>query len=135
MYPSRFPVRCIALVLLSIVLLLACKTQQSKGQNPDQLKMIAIDKLGVEIESFPNTTGEYVLYVQRANSSSPTNVLKFLVIEVGTNKIATEQNFVPGYIKWITEFSLELLSVPGTIKETESLADYTKVINVRTTKN
>lgn len=97
--------------------------------------MIAIDKLGVEIESFPNTTGEYVLYVQRANSSSPTNVLKFLVIEVGTNKIVTEQNFVPGYIKWITEFSLELLSVPGTIKETESLADYTKVINVRTTKN
>jgi hypothetical protein len=134
MYLSHFTDRSVVLVLLTIVSLWACKTTHSKEQNLDSVKKIALDKLGGEIESFPNSTGTYILYIQSPNSITPTNILKFIIIEVGTNKIVTEQNFVPGYIKWSTEFLLELLSVPGTLRETESLSDYIKIIDVRSIK-
>lgn len=127
---SHFSHRSVVLVLLSILLLWACKTTHSKGQNPDSVNKIAGDKLGTDIESFPNSTEEYILYVQKTNSSSPTNILKFIVLEVGTGKVATEQSFAPGYVKWITETSIEVFSVPGTIRKNEDLSDYKKTINI-----
>lgn len=135
MCPSHFSNRAIVFILLGIGLLAwACKPTQSKECTIDEARELAIGKLGTEIESFPNSTGTYILYIQNPNSSAPTNVHKFIIIEVGANKIVTEQNFVPGYIKWSTEFLLEVLSVPGMIRETESLSDYIKIIDVRSIK-
>lgn len=90
--------------------------------------------LGADIESFPNSKGEYILFKQKGNSSTPTNVLRFVVIQTANNKVVVEQTYAPGYVKWITETSLEVLSVPGTIKESESLSDYIKIIDLRSIK-
>lgn len=97
----------------------------------DKARRLAIAKLGTDFESFPNLTEEYILFVQKVNSSHPSHVIKFLVIETTANNIILEQNFVPGYVKWADEFSIEVLSIPGNIKRTENLSDYAKIINVR----
>lgn len=135
MCPSHFTNRAIVLVLMSTVLVWACKITRSNGQDPDPAKKIATEILGSDIESFPNSTGEYLLFIQKGNFSHATNALRFLVIHNTNNKVVVEQSFVPGYVKWITETSLEVLSVPGTIKETETLSNYIKIIDIRSNKS
>jgi hypothetical protein len=135
MYLSGFCNRPLVFTLLGIGLLVwACKTTQSKENIIDEARELAIDKLGNDIESFPNSTEEYNLYVQKTNSSNTSHVLKFLIIETTANNIILEQSFAPGYVKWVAEFSIEILSVPGNIKETENLSDYIKIIDVRSIK-
>jgi len=134
MYFFHFSNKFAFTLLVVILFVSGCKITQSNGQDLDQVKKVAIELLGNDIDSFPNSTGAYILYVQKANSSTPTRVSKFIIIEVSTKKIITEHNFIPGYVKWSTEYTLELLSVPGMIKETESISDYIKTIDVRSIK-
>lgn len=58
-----------------------------------------------------------------------------MVVQTPENKIVLEQNFIPGYAKWITDSSIEVLSVPGTIGKNENLSDYKKVIVIRSNDN
>ena len=116
------------LVLVSTLLLFGgCKSSLT---NEDAVYKMATTKLGSEIDSIPSSTGEYILFIQKANSLNASNHLKFLVISVAQHKVMLEQSFNPGYAKWITDSSIEVLSVPGVIQENEDLSRYKKIINI-----
>jgi hypothetical protein len=119
---------CLLLTTLSLTALLCgCKTTLPKDPGVE-IHQIVTGKLGSAYDSIPNSTGAYMLYVQK--TATPNNHVKFLVIQIASQKVVTEQSFNPGYAKWITDSSIEVLSVPGMIRENESLSDYKKIINI-----
>lgn len=112
-----------------LLFLIACrfKHQTTPLNSPTQ---IAFKKLGSEIDEFPNATGKLVLFVQIANPKHPTRIVKAIVLEVSSNNILIEESFVPGFIKWKSEYELELLSLPETIKSNEDISSYIKTIKL-----
>ena len=95
---------------------------------------MVIEILGKEVEQTPNVSGKYILYVQKVDPNFPTRIVKAIVI-TSTNKIIAKESFVPGYIKWASESSLEILSMPGMIKKDEDLSRYTRTINLNSPKS
>jgi hypothetical protein len=119
----------IVFILIGVqALLLGCKSVLPKDQ--DVVYKMATEKLGDAIDSFPSPSREYILFIQKVNSSNASNHLKLMVIHVTEHKVVHEQNFNPGYAKWITESSIEVLSVPGVMPENEDLSNYKKIINI-----
>lgn len=118
-------------VLLGVLALISCKSAQPSGA--DETKKIATEKLGEEVDSFPNSTGKYMLFVQKPQPTA-SRALKFIVVESSTREVVETQTFIPGYVKWVTEYSLEVLSVPGTLKSNDDLSKHRKVITIRSPK-
>lgn len=116
-------------------LMCGCKTTVQNQPQPEDAKTIAIRKLGSSIESFKSPDGNYELFVQQPNDSAMKQALKFLVIQSNTNKVVMEKSFMPGYVKWIGDSSLEILDMPGIVRADEDLSDYKKIINVEAFKN
>ncbi|MFN7261889.1 MAG: hypothetical protein ACK5TU_18490 [Cyclobacteriaceae bacterium] len=108
-----------------------CKTKQ-QAQTANNPLSIAQQKLGNRVDSFPNSSGQYILYVQQQDIKYPTKIIGAIVIETNTGKVLTEESFSPGYIRWIDESSLELLNIPEMIKAGEDLSLYTKKIKIST---
>ena len=132
---KRTPFKTLFFALISVLAFLcSCKPANTQGQAGDQSKKVAIAKLGQEIDLLPNSAGSYMLYIQRPYNPNPLNVLKFIVVETSNNAIVYEQTFVPGHVKWITDSTIEILSVPGSIRENEDLSDYKKIIDIRANK-
>ncbi len=114
---------------LFFLLLASCKISTQANQS-DKIDKIAFQKLGAELEKQPNSFGSYILFFQKANPQKPTRIIKAVVIEKATGQIVVEENFVPGYIKWMTETSLEVLSLPGMIRADQNLSDFTRTIQL-----
>ena len=129
MGPFRFRTYSYFLSIFVCTTLTTCKTASPHKQKFEVTKKIATDKLGSDVEWVPNSTGEFFLVIQKPNSSSTTNILK-LIIVARNGEVLAEQSFIPGYAKWITKSSVEVLSSPGTLKESETLANYIKIIEI-----
>jgi hypothetical protein len=108
-----------------------CKTKQ-QAQTANNPLSIAQQKLGDRVDSFPNSSGRYILYVQQQDIKYPTKIIGAIVIETNTGKVLTEESFSPGHIRWIDESTLELLNIPEMIKAGEDLSLYTKKIKIST---
>jgi len=125
--------RLILFLLLS-TLLTQCKVKQPTAKS-DSTAALAYSILGKNIDSFPNSSGMYLLFVQKTNTDEPNHVVKAIVIEATSKKIIIQESFVPGYIKWVSESSLELLNLPGMIRKDETLSQYKKTIDLRSLKS
>ena len=127
--------RTLFFALVSVLIFLcSCKSANTQGQEWNQAKKTAIAKLGNEIDLFPNSAGTYVLYIQKPYNPNPLNVLMFIIVQTSDNEVVYEKTFVPGYVKWITDSTIEILSVPGSIKENEGLSDFKRIIDIRANK-
>lgn len=115
-------------IVLSLMAFVSCKSTQQA--DPDQALKIARAQLGEEIEVFPNATGKYILYVQKPQATA-TGARKFIVVQSSSFAVVASQTFIPGYVKWVTDEALEVLSVPGTLKANDDLSNYTKTIPIR----
>lgn len=56
--------------------------------------------------------------------------MKFVVVDVEKNKIIYESSFLPGHVKWHSDTTLEVFSVPGTVQANEDLSHYKQIINI-----
>lgn len=125
----------LVLILSCILFSTGCRSNQSTLPSAPTIQSIVSDRLGDDFESYPNSTGEYILCVQPIPPDNTLSSIRFLVIQKTDSKILLTQSFLPGYVKWFTETSLEVLSTPGILKEHESLSDYIKIIDIRTSEN
>ncbi len=115
-------------IVLEVIAFTSCKSTQQT--DPDQGLKIARAQLGEEIEAFPNATGKYILYVQKPQATA-SGARKFIVVQSSTFAVVAAQTFIPGYVKWVTDEALEVLSVPGTLKANDDLSNYKKTIPIR----
>lgn len=119
------------ILVISIALgVVACKTI-SHSQNDDPAKKLAISKLGSDLETFKSPQGEYFLFVQKVKDLSANQSSKFLVVQIANQQLMLEQSFMPGYVKWIGDTTIEFLDMPGILKKNEDLGDYKKIIDLR----
>jgi len=107
-----------------IAFVVACRT--ASPPLTEELDM-ARRYLGGDLDSFPNRSGTHLLYVQQA---VPGQTTKFVVIERASRMVVEEGSFIPGYVEWKSEDTLEVLSVPGTLKKGEDLSKYIKTIRL-----
>lgn len=75
-----------------------------------------------------NDTKSVVLAVHEKASTEITS--RYLVIDIATATILKKGSFRPGYIKWRSNTSLELLNVPGMIPEGKDLSNYIEIIQL-----
>ena len=122
-----------AFIILFFFAAIGCKVKQPVSQ-VQPIPQVVIEILGKEVEQTPNASGKYILCVQKVDPNFPTRMVKAIVI-TSTNKIIAEESFVPGYIKWVSESSLEIFSMPGMIKKDEDLSRYTRTINLNSPKS
>ena len=122
--------RGICPVLLSLMIFSGCKSTAAADKN---IK-IATEILGEHIDTYPNSTGEFILYIEQPGTKT-SPYLKFLVIRTADHQIVHQQSFNPGHVKWITDSSIEVLNVPGTIRENQSLADFKNIITLKPEKD
>jgi hypothetical protein len=102
--------------------------QSTKGVvMPKKLINVAESQLGSPCEFFYNTEKTYVLsYSSRSNQmAGRTN---FLVLKVDNAEIIESGSFRPGYIRWISNTTLEYLDAPEIIGLDDSLDNYKKTI-------
>lgn len=111
--------------------LLGCKSTSPQGND---LTKLATQQLGNDLDAFPNASGKYILYVQKIDPLAARQAVRFIVIDKSTGSILEQQSFLPGYVKWANEDTLEILSSPGTLRSGESLAQYVRLIKLRSLK-
>lgn len=122
--------RLSSLLLLTGLLIVSCRPA---SVSQSQHEKIATEKLGADFVVEPNSSGDYVLYKQ-ANSLNQVQAVRFLVIEVKSGKVVVEKSYLPGYVKWASEYNIEWLDRPGMIKPEEQLSDYVQRLDVRQLK-
>lgn len=112
---------CLAFLL---VLLVCCRTA-----TPAVTKELDMARryLGGDIDSFPNKGETHLLCVQRTVAGQNA---KFIVIERASLSVVEEGTFMPGYVEWKGPDTIEILSVPGTLKKGEDLSRYIKTLRI-----
>jgi cystathionine beta-lyase family protein involved in aluminum resistance len=76
---------------------------------------------------FNNSKSYLLAYREKELTETFTS---YIIIETKTGEVTKKGTFVPGYIKWVDDHSLELLSAPGIIPQGRSLSDYKKIITL-----
>ncbi|MBL7876801.1 MAG: hypothetical protein JNL53_14130 [Cyclobacteriaceae bacterium] len=120
----------VSLLAGALVFIFSCKSALTPEPNSKTIGQIAADKLG-KFNSYPSPSATNSLYVQQAPETPAAGILKFVVIEIESQTILYEGSFMPGYVKWLDNYSLEVLDYPRMPKENEDPAHYKKVINLK----
>jgi hypothetical protein len=116
------------LFFVSVTLSLSC-TNQQKVIHQTEKENLVIAKLGKDVISEENETKTHVLYVQKAQGDHSTRSYNYVVERKSDKKIVLEGSFQMGYVKWTTNSSIEVLSLPSLTEQDES--KYKKVFSVK----
>ncbi len=117
-------------ILVGMLIFSACAGQQKLSSS---LNEVVTKELGSEsYTTVANERDEYLLCY--TESKSPLNsyaTIKFLILKKEDNKIIHRANIKDGYIKWVSEFELEIFEVPGVIETDQNIEDYKSILNVK----
>jgi hypothetical protein len=118
-------------LLCLVPLAIACKSVPS----PDGQSAEAAVKeyLGADFETIPSPEKRFILYVQRTSVANPSSgtYSRFMVVNAADGHLVLKESFRPGYVKWTEANVLEILSVPGTLKEGDDLANHIRRVNFK----
>ena len=83
-----------------------------------------------------NEVGDYVLATYMVKDNIPgSEVLKVLVINIGSNEVVYQQSINNGTVRWEDDYTVKMLSPPGIPNGNQAtLADYTYYLDVKTGK-
>jgi hypothetical protein len=110
------------------MLVFSCANQQKVTKKSEKENLI-VAKLGKNITREENETKTHVLYVQKTQGDHPARIFNYVVERKSDKKIVLEGSFQMGYVKWITNSSIEVLSLPSLTEQGES--KYKKVFSVK----
>lgn len=117
---------CISSVIL--LLLCHCKSTQLSAQSPT-LEQVIREKVGGEASTESNKTDTYILAKEAPDTSGTgSHACKFVVIRKKDHAVMVEGKYSNGYVKWVTDNSIEVLSVPGKVQWNQDLSPYKRQI-------
>lgn len=126
------------LVFFCLILVFSqCAKKTSNSTSQMKIDSVALNKLienelGPLVEKLPNKSNTYLLvYKLKAVSE---NFSSYAVFEVASGKVVKKGNYSPGYIRWLDDAAIELLSVPGTIQSAKNLEDFKQIISIENEK-
>ncbi len=108
----------IVFVLISFACLLSCASRP-KATNQAATIYLITAKLGKNISSIENESKTYILYQQKPEGDHVNRHYRYVVIKKSTNEIVFEGNYQLGYVKWVTDSAIEVLSLPSVLEGDE----------------
>ncbi len=115
--------------IILLLIIVACKSSQtSNGTLPDLSEVKAY--LGESFETFSNNSETYALYTVTTDNKTVHPRVKYVVFDLRESKIIEQGLIRQGYIKWIDDSSIELMNLPGVIKDGQSQEDFIKTIKL-----
>lgn len=127
---SRRRVVTTLLVAFSVyfILLSGCRSQNNIVLSLDSLVR---QKVGPAAIAEYNPSKTYVLYKEADDAASYRQApLKYVVFRLNDNHVALEGKFSRGYVKWLNDTMLEVLSIPEKVKIGQDLAVYKRQIYI-----
>jgi hypothetical protein len=98
----------LTLFLINACLLLACKSQSIQDTNSTEV--IAKRELGNDIRIELNESKTYALCQQTLANDHANSIVKYVVIQVSDNTVVQKGSFQAGYVKWVSNESIETAS-------------------------
>lgn len=97
--------------LINACLLLACKSQSVQTNNSnDSIEVVAKRELGNDFRTELNESKTYALCQQTIANDHASSIVKFVVIQVSDNAVVKKGSFQSGYVKWVSNESIETAS-------------------------
>jgi hypothetical protein len=103
----------ILLLSVSIALVSCCASHRNPAQDP-ALQALAERTLGKETIVDLNAAKTFALYQQKPGADHARRRYRYAVIRLEDNKIVQEGSFSMGYVKWLDDESIEVLSESRT---------------------
>lgn len=98
------------------------------------MKKLISENIGADYSTTLNESKTFILCVQNI---PPTKVgriyAKYMVVELTNNHIAVKGKFINGHCKWNDDSAIEVVDMPGTIKENQA-SDFKKIISIKKPK-
>jgi hypothetical protein len=113
------------IVVLSF--LFSCASQPKVKKQPVNENLVAF-KLGTNTSSQENENHTHILYTQKPDGDNAARIYKYAVVSKSDNKIVLDGSYKLGYVKWISNFQIEVLSLPSLTEQDE--AKFKKVFSV-----
>ncbi len=110
--------------MVSLCLLMSCSQKTSNNTNPIRAK------LGDNYKTSASPDGKFQLFFTEKDNKTNTPTIKYVVTPTNSAKIILEGNLAMGRIKWLDDSRLEILDLPGIIKDNQSETDFIKIINL-----
>jgi hypothetical protein len=120
----------------TIVLFIAfqCKSIDSASDPEKELHKLFTDNVGVDYNTVLNTSKTFILCVQNIPVTKVGKIyVNYLVVELTGNRIAAKGKFINGHCQWNDDSSIEVVDMPGAIKENQS-SDFKKIISIKNPK-
>ncbi|HOX84090.1 MAG TPA: hypothetical protein PLJ60_18830 [Chryseolinea sp.] len=122
--------------LVAIVLMFQCRAVDSNEKQEKELQKLITKTIGTAYDSILNESKSFILCVQNVPENKiGTMYTNFLVIDLKTNIIVERGKYLHGHCKWINDSAIEVIDMPGTIKENQSSSDFRRVIVINQPKN
>ncbi len=114
---------------ISITCFFSCASQPSTTNQSKQENVI-FSKLGRNLSTIENESKTHILYYQNQEGDQAARQYKYAVVTKSKNTIVLEGSFKLGYVKWISDNSIEVLSLPSLSVQDE--ASHKKVFFIKT---
>jgi len=101
---------------------------QPKTTNSSSIEDVVVSKIGKSFLLTENENKTFVLYQQKPEGDHAAKNYKYLVIRKSDNVIMISGSYQLGYVKWVSNKAIEVLSLPSVIEQDE--AKFKKVIIV-----
>ncbi|EAY28834.1 hypothetical protein [Microscilla marina] len=127
----------LTLVTLFGLFFFQCKsTSANKNDDPKNatLKKLGEEKYGASAHYIPSPGKSYVLCYKKEKGNSVKSTQKtvdFFVFETQSNKTVYENNLQNGYVKWFSDYQLEMFLVPGIMPANKSKDDFITIYNLK----
>lgn len=106
----------------------------ASGQKPKAVQTVEDNpyfQLGNQLDSVPNSSRQFVLFVQKHDLTARNPSIKAVVVETKSKKIVATFSYVPGYCKWISEAEIEVYNAPGIMRKEEDISKYITIVKVK----
>ncbi|WP_299452196.1 hypothetical protein [uncultured Microscilla sp.] len=114
-----------------------CKsTSANKNDHPKNatLKKLGEEKYGTSAHYITSPGKSYVLCYKKEKGKNvkPTQkAVDFFVFEPQSNKTVYKNNLQNGYVKWFSDYQLEIFLVPGIMPANKSKDDFITIYNLK----
>lgn len=116
------------ITILVITVIISCRSSNPHGNSIEQFTSLRMRSAEIDY----NQSKDIALCYEKETNTA--GLKKFEVIRVKDNLIIEEGSFRPGYIKWINNYEIELLDLPGALKENQDLNQFKKIISIPSIK-
>jgi hypothetical protein len=117
-------------LLAGFFVLPGCRSQNTVHST--RLDSLAKERAGPAPIPVYNDNKTYVLYKEAEDSASYTSqsAIRYVIFRLKDNEVVLEGKFTRGYVKWINNTLIEVLSVPEKVKPGADLAVYKRQVYI-----